>query len=55
MHGLNIIRRLNQQEQQRVDQLLEETRRNPTNQQLDRHLQEYYAERAARAQGANHG
>lgn len=54
MHGLQTIKRLNTQEQERVNQILEETRRNPISAQLDRHLQEYYAQRAARAQGESH-
>jgi hypothetical protein len=54
MHGLQTIKRLNTQEQERVNQILEETRRNPINAQLDRHLKEYYAQRAARAQGESH-
>jgi 5'-deoxynucleotidase YfbR-like HD superfamily hydrolase len=54
MHGLNIIKRLNQQEQERVNQILEETRRNPISEQLDRHYREYLEQRAARAQGDSH-
>ena len=51
MHGLQTIKRLNEQEQAVVARALEEVRKNPINQQLDKHYQEYLAERRARAQG----
>lgn len=45
MHGLNIIKRLNAQEQSQVDATIEQHRRNVAsgNTQFDRDLAEYYA------------
>lgn len=51
MHGLNIIKRLNHQEQAQVARALEEARKSPINQQLDRDYKELLAQRATRAQG----
>jgi hypothetical protein len=51
MHGLNTIKRLNQQEQAQVARALEEARKSPINQQLDRDYKELLAQRATRAQG----
>jgi hypothetical protein len=45
MHGLNIIKRLNQQEQAQVARALEEARKSPINQQLDRDYKELLAQR----------